>query len=222
LLAKAAVVPAITAGGRDSIGLRVPGHPVPRDLVRALGRPVVGPSANRSGRPSPVSAADVLADLGCEIDAVLDGGPAPLGLESTVLDLTVRPPAIVRAGAVGAADLRRIIGELAAPEGARVGAGRLGPKLIVYDVAAGGGDRAAAAWQAAVALARQGVRVGMLAPAGGGGGCLAGPAPTPPGVLWLKLGDAADERSIAAGLYPALRAAVNSRLLALADEVRDR
>ena len=243
VLNRTPIVPDITAGGRGSIGLRVPGHPVARDLVRALGRPVVGPSANRSGRPSPTCAADVLAELGGDIDAVLDGGPASLGVESTVLDLTVRPPVVLRVGAVSVGRLQRTAGELVVPTGARAGSGKMGPRLVVLDVVAGGGDPAAALWLAADELAERGLHVGVLAPADAAGGSPGHPATAAAGLVWLRLGIAGDAESIAGGLYPALRqaefagcdvvvaatmsgsgliAAVNGRLLSLADEVRGR
>ena len=78
------LAPGISAG-LPTLAVRVPDHPVAADLLARFGRPVAAPSANRSGRISPTSASDVMAELGGRIDAVIDGGPAPLGLESTVL-----------------------------------------------------------------------------------------------------------------------------------------
>lgn len=93
-------VPALVAGGGDTIGLRVPDHPLVRGIVRELGVPIVGTSANRHGGPSPLTAQQVAFDLGDGVDLILDGGRCPLGRESTVVDATVDPVRIVRQGAV--------------------------------------------------------------------------------------------------------------------------
>jgi L-threonylcarbamoyladenylate synthase len=93
-------VPAAVSAGTGSVGLRVPAHAVARALVRALGEPVTAPSANTSGAAPPVTAAEVLAQLGGAIDLVLDAGATPGGAPSTVLDVTVDPPRVIRPGAV--------------------------------------------------------------------------------------------------------------------------
>ncbi|MDI3316822.1 MAG: L-threonylcarbamoyladenylate synthase [Bacillota bacterium] len=103
---KAAVADEVTAG-LETVGVRMPDHPVARALLRATGRPVAAPSANRSGRPSPTTAEDVLADLDGRIDAVLDGGPCRIGVESTVVDLTGSPPLVLRVGGLAVEELRR-------------------------------------------------------------------------------------------------------------------
>jgi L-threonylcarbamoyladenylate synthase len=87
----------------------MPAHPVAAELLRRAGVPVAAPSANRFGRPSPTTAAHVLADLDGRIDAVLDGGQTTVGVESTVFDLAAR--AIYRPGAVSAAMLAKVMGE---------------------------------------------------------------------------------------------------------------
>lgn len=91
-------VPAVVAGGGETIGLRVPGHAVPRALVRELGVPIVGTSANSHGASSPLTAQHAVYDLGDRVDLVIDGGRSPLGKESTVVDATVDPPRVVRQG----------------------------------------------------------------------------------------------------------------------------
>jgi L-threonylcarbamoyladenylate synthase len=91
--------PALTAG-TGTIGVRVPGHPVARALVRAAGRPVTAPSANPHGAPSPRTAPEVLSGLGDAVDLVLDAGPTPGGLLSTLLDVTGAVPRVIRPGAV--------------------------------------------------------------------------------------------------------------------------
>ncbi|NLC58155.1 MAG: threonylcarbamoyl-AMP synthase [Armatimonadetes bacterium] len=95
----------VTAGG-DTVAVRMPDHAVARALIEAVGVPLAAPSANRSGARSAVSADDVMADLGGRIELVLDAGPARLQVPSTVVDLTVEPPRVVRHGAVPAVALR--------------------------------------------------------------------------------------------------------------------
>jgi L-threonylcarbamoyladenylate synthase len=119
----ARVADAVT-GGRDTVGLRVPDQPLALELLRAFGGGVAAPSANRFGRVSPTTAADVRADLGDDVDLVLDGGRCRVGVESTIVDCTGPQPAILREGGVprrrveellGAAIALRTGGEIAAP-----------------------------------------------------------------------------------------------------------
>jgi L-threonylcarbamoyladenylate synthase len=93
-------MPALVAGGGDTIGLRVPNHSLTRALVRQLGVPVVGTSANRHGAPPPLTAQQVAFDLGDTVDLILDGGRSPVGRESTVVDATSDPVRVLRQGAV--------------------------------------------------------------------------------------------------------------------------
>ena len=95
-----AVLPAALTAGTGTIGVRQPAHAVARALVTALGAPVTAPSANRSGDPPPTRAEDVLATFEGRIELILDGGATAGGLPSTVLDLTVEPPRVLREGAV--------------------------------------------------------------------------------------------------------------------------
>lgn len=97
---RSARIPAIVAGGGDTVGLRVPGHPLPRALVRELGVPIVGTSANSHGARPPLTAQEVVFDLGDRVDMVLNGGRTPLGRESTVVDATGERPRVIRPGAV--------------------------------------------------------------------------------------------------------------------------
>lgn len=110
VLPAAAVVPGEVTAGLRTVAVRMPDHPVALALIRAAGTPVAAPSANISGRPSPTSARHVLQDLDGRIEAVLDGGPAGLGVESTVLDLTSPVPMVLRPGGVTLEDLRGILG----------------------------------------------------------------------------------------------------------------
>jgi L-threonylcarbamoyladenylate synthase len=98
-------------GGRATVALRVPAHPVALALLGELGRGVAAPSANRFGRVSPTTAAHVRADLGADVDLVLDGGPTTIGVESTIVDCSRPEPAILRLGGVDAAMIERTVGE---------------------------------------------------------------------------------------------------------------
>lgn len=94
----------------ETVGLRVPDHAVPRELVRLLGSPITGTSANVSGGPEPLTADDARARLGESVDLILDGGACPGARPSTVIDCTVQPPRIVREGAIGREELVRAAG----------------------------------------------------------------------------------------------------------------
>jgi len=103
------VSPLLTGGG-DKIGVRLSGHAVPAELVRASGVPITGTSANVSGQPPCTEAKDVLVSLGDEIDLLLDGGKTAGGKGSTVLDLTVDPPRVLREGMISLQSLKNIRG----------------------------------------------------------------------------------------------------------------
>lgn len=109
---KAKHIPAEVTGGLATVAVRLPDHPVALALIRASGLPIAAPSANQSGRPSPTKAEHVQADLQGRIDAILDGGPAGLGLESTVLDLTSAVPVILRPGGVTYEQLKEVLGDV--------------------------------------------------------------------------------------------------------------
>ena len=100
----------VVTGGQDSIGLRVPGHPMALALLAAFGGGIAAPSANRFGRISPTTAAHVRAELGESVDCVLDGGPCQVGIESTILDLSQTHPRLLRPGAISAAALEQALG----------------------------------------------------------------------------------------------------------------
>lgn len=109
ILPRQAAVPASVSAGLATVGVRVPAHPVARALIEAAGVPVAAPSANLFSRPSPTQAAHVLADLDGRIDLVLDAGSTSVGVESTVLDLTVSPPLVRRPGGVSVEALRDVL-----------------------------------------------------------------------------------------------------------------
>ena len=115
---------ALLAGaGLETMAVRVPAHADALALLRAVGRPVAAPSANRSGRVSPTTAAHVLAGLSGRIDAVLDSGPCPVGVESTVLDLTGPRPCLLRPGGVTREAIVALVGaiERGMPPAAEIG-----------------------------------------------------------------------------------------------------
>jgi len=112
VLPKTERVPAVTTGGLETVAVRMPGHPIARQLIELSGCPIAAPSANRFGRPSPTTAQHVLEDLDGRIELILDGGPTPIGVESTVLDLTQDPPMILRPGGVTLEVLQEILGEV--------------------------------------------------------------------------------------------------------------
>ena len=106
VLPRKANVPDVVSAGGPTVAVRAPDHPVPLALIAALGAPLAATSANLSGRPSPVTAGEVEAELGGRIELILDGGRCPGGVPSTVLDLTTDPPTILRAGAIGVKEIR--------------------------------------------------------------------------------------------------------------------
>ncbi len=106
----AGVLDAVT-GGQDSVGLRVPSHPVARALLAAHGAAIAAPSANRFGRVSPTTALHVFADFGLAVPLVLDGGACPVGIESTIVDLSGERPRLLRPGGVPLAGIEEALGE---------------------------------------------------------------------------------------------------------------
>jgi L-threonylcarbamoyladenylate synthase len=112
VLPKTEKVPAVTTGGLDTVAVRAPAHPVAKKLIELSGCPIAAPSANLFGRPSPTTAQHVLEDLDGRIELVVDGGPTPIGVESTVLDMTQDPPMILRPGGVTLEALQEILGEV--------------------------------------------------------------------------------------------------------------
>ncbi len=149
------VVPDITTAGLDTVAVRIPSHPVALALLRATGLPLAAPSANRSGRPSPTTAAHVVADMDGRIDLILDGGPTDVGLESTVLDVTGPVPMLLRRGVVGSDQLAQILGHpvaVLADDSAAAAVASPGlrhrhyaPRAVVELVAEGSAEQAVAA-----------------------------------------------------------------------------
>ena len=110
---KTNAVPLGTTGGLDTVAVRMPEHLIAKEIIRAGGGYIAAPSANTSGRPSPTTAQHVEEDLTGKIDMIVDGGAVNIGVESTILDMTVEPPMILRPGAVTKEMLEELIGEVA-------------------------------------------------------------------------------------------------------------
>ncbi len=174
ILPKHARVPDRVTASRPTVAVRVPAHPVAAAVLRLAGVPVAAPSANRFSRPSPTTAAHVLADLDGDVDLVIDAGATDIGVESTIVDCTVSPPVVRRAGGVSLEALREIVPAIVAADAtvdattAQIAPGQLlrhyapQARMTVYD-----GD--ASALIARVVrevrgLVAAGARVGVLAP----------------------------------------------------------
>ena len=217
VLPRLARIPALVAAGGDTVGVRVPAHPVAQALLRAVDLPIAAPSANRFMHTSPTTAAHVLADLDGRIACILDGGPTTVGVESTVVDLTTSPPRLLRPGGITLEALRAILPDILAPAIAEgvpppTSPERIEPahapgqmarhyaprtRLVVFDAT---GAEALAAMLALAAEAQgRGERVGALA-ADEEAATL-----EDAGVRVARLGPAADLAAISRRLYAALR-----------------
>ena len=110
ILPRAARVADVVTGGQDSVGLRVPSHPVARELLAAFGGAIAAPSANRFGRISPTTAQHVADDLGEAVSIILDGGACAIGIESTIVAFAGEESTLLRPGAIGIPELTRVLG----------------------------------------------------------------------------------------------------------------
>ena len=223
VLPRAEGIPPVVAAGGATVGVRAPSHPIAQQLLWLADTPVAAPSANRFMGVSPTTAQHVFADLDGRIDAILDGGPTSVGVESTVVDLTRQPPRILRPGGVTLEALREVIPDIQgpaptpgpAPAGGKgeleLGGGEAlrapgqlarhyapQTRLLVFD-AAGEWGRAAVMAAARRALAG-GERVGALATDD------EAPALEALGAQVARLGPADDLATVASRLYAALRA----------------
>lgn len=113
ILPRRDIVPLQTTGGLETVGVRCPNHPVTLAIIEAAGVPIAAPSGNTSGRPSPTTAAHMIEDMDGKIDGIVDGGPCTVGVESTIIDLTVTPPRLLRPGGLPLESLRQVLGEVA-------------------------------------------------------------------------------------------------------------
>jgi L-threonylcarbamoyladenylate synthase len=193
VLPKRDVVPDTVTAGGPTVAVRLPAHPVALALIRAAGMPVAAPSANRSSELSPTRAEHVLRGLDGWIDLLLDSGPTPGGIESTVLDVTGSPPRLLRPGLVSYAELEGVIGAVALAEAPT---GTLpSPGLLPRHYAPRTPLEVTADWFARTEqLAQAGCRFGVLAFTDAGVERVAGKMLTLP----------ADPAGYAAGLYAAL------------------
>ena len=110
VLEKSDLIPDVVSAGLPTVGIRFPSHPVARALITAAGVPIAAPSANRSGLPSTTTAQHVMRDMDGRIDAVLDGGPCGVGVESTIVTLASNPPRLLRPGGITLEQLRAVLG----------------------------------------------------------------------------------------------------------------
>ncbi len=108
VLPRAESVPDIVTGGGGTVAVRIPNHPVPLALIRGVGMPIIGTSANISGRPSPLAADEVLSQFGSKLELVIDGGRCPVGRESTIVDVTGDVPRLLRQGAISRQELEQV------------------------------------------------------------------------------------------------------------------
>jgi L-threonylcarbamoyladenylate synthase len=107
-----AKVPSVTTAGLDTVAIRMPKHPVALALIEAAQGPIAAPSANLAGKPSPTTAQHVYEDLNGRINAIIDGGTANIGVESTVVDLSVEPPMLLRPGGTAFETIKEVLPEL--------------------------------------------------------------------------------------------------------------
>lgn len=196
ILRKGPRVAAAVTAGADTVGLRVPAHPVAQALLRRFGGGVAAPSANRFGAVSPTTADHVARDLGDAVDYLLDGGPCEVGVESTIVDLSRGRPVLLRPGGLPREQIEPITGPLAAPDAAAPAA----PGTLASHYAPGAEVIAVAPDEVPAAVARaqrRGARVAVLAPASAFAAWPALPATA------CRLPD--DLAGIARALYAALR-----------------
>ncbi|MCI9664341.1 MAG: threonylcarbamoyl-AMP synthase [Lachnospiraceae bacterium] len=172
---KADIVPNATTGGLETVAVRMPSHKTARALIRAAGGFVAAPSANRSGRPSPTLAKYVIEDLDGRVDLIIDGGPAQIGLESTIVDFTEPEPVILRPGYITQDMIREVAGQVQtdrtvmeadsgqAPRAPGMKYRHYAPKGSLFLVQ-GAADQVCAYINEQTALKRrQGVRTGVIA-----------------------------------------------------------
>ena len=110
ILRRKPIVPDVVTAGLDTVGMRCPAHPLCRAVIQAADVPVAAPSGNTSGRPSPTTAAHMWEDMDGKIDAIVDGGPCTVGVESTIIDLTCTPPRLLRPGGITLEQLQAVLG----------------------------------------------------------------------------------------------------------------
>jgi L-threonylcarbamoyladenylate synthase len=192
VLPRTAIVPDECTAGGDTVGVRAPSHPAARALLERVGAPLAAPSANRAQHVSPTSAAHVLRDLNGRIDAVVDGGRCPFGIESTVVGLDGDQPRLLRAGAIPRGDIEDLVGPLA--DAAPSGGVAQSPGQQRRHYAPAAVVRIAPRPELIAAAARLPGRIGAL---------LRGDTSAPPAVVVARLPE--DAQGFARELYAALR-----------------
>ena len=204
ILPRRDIVPLQTTGGLETVGVRCPNHPVTLAIIEAAGVPIAAPSGNTSGRPSPTTAAHMIEDMDGRINGIVDGGPCTVGVESTIIDLTVTPPRLLRPGGLPLESLRQVLGEVAVD------------KAVTGLLAAGERPRAPGmkyrhyAPHAPVTVVtgepeRSARRIQGLLSDTAGVICFDEYAPLFPGHIIHKLGPAADKSAQARHVFDALR-----------------
>lgn len=204
ILPRRDIVPLQTTGGLETVGVRCPNHPVTLAIIEAAGVPIAAPSGNTSGRPSPTTATHMIEDMDGRIDGIVDGGPCTVGVESTIIDLTVTPPRLLRPGGLPLESLRQVLGEVAVD------------KAVTGLLAAGERPRAPGmkyrhyAPHAPVTVVtgepeRSARRIQGLLSDTAGVICFDEYAPLFPGHIIHKLGPAADKSAQARHVFDALR-----------------
>ena len=204
ILPRRDIVPLQTTGGLETVGVRCPNHPMTLAIIEAAGVPIAAPSGNTSGRPSPTTAAHMIEDMDGRIDGIVDGGPCTVGVESTIIDLTVTPPRLLRPGGLPLESLRQVLGEVAVD------------KAVTGLLAAGERPRAPGmkyrhyAPHAPVTVVtgepeRSARRIQGLLSDTAGVICFDEYAPLFPGHIIHKLGPAADKSAQARHVFDALR-----------------
>jgi L-threonylcarbamoyladenylate synthase len=183
-IADSSLVCDLARAGLDTVAVRAPAHPAAQAVIAAFGRPLVAPSANKSGRPSPTTFADAVAETGAAAAVALDGGDCAIGVESTVVSLRDGPPRLLRPGAVTRAEIEALIGPLAEAD---ADAGRSPGRLARHYAPAAP------------------VRLDAESPGPGEAFLAFGPAPDGPAIF--NLSPAGDLREAAARLFSAMRAA---------------
>ncbi len=198
-------VPLEVRAGLPTVALRCPDHPVALDLIRESGTALAGPSANRSGRPSPTSARHVLEDLAGRVGVILDGGPSGIGVESTVVDMSSQVPTILRPGGLSREDLEGALGRVQVgryqkgqiPPSPGMKYRHYAPRARVYLVRGGHEQVIRAMMRLSEQLERRGLSVGYLVCGEGDSSLLPGPV--------ISLGKREAPEQAASRLYRALR-----------------
>ena len=117
VLNKSETVPDVVTGGATTVAVRIPDHPVPVALIRGVGTPIIGTSANITGRPAPLTAGEVHLQFADNIDLIIDGGRCSGSRESTIVDMTGNIPVVLREGAISKEELRQVCGNIVSREG---------------------------------------------------------------------------------------------------------